>query len=285
MKQLGFSEYECKAYLKLLEIFPLTGYTLSKNSGVPRSRIYDVLESLMKKQMVFVQEEEKNKLYFPVEPDIFIKKLRSHYADLFFNISKFTENLYKEKKQDDKLVVIKGRQNIISFLIVLIKGAEKRIAVSIWEEELKDITVELNKALKRGVILRGIYFGENNPYEALVPHRRLKRYIAEKKERYLSIIIDGIHTVSGVVSRGEDSKVTWTQDEGFVEILALYVATGIGSGLANVPMMGLVSHWFYKSNRGRAAGTMLSGNGIAIVFTGLFIPWVNVSMGAGGQDG
>ena len=40
MKQLGFSEYECKAYLKLLEIFPLTGYTLSKNLGVPRSRIY-----------------------------------------------------------------------------------------------------------------------------------------------------------------------------------------------------------------------------------------------------
>ena len=47
-------------------------------------------------------------------------------------------------------------------------------------------------------------------------------------------------------------------------------------------MMGLVSHWFYKSNRGRAAGAMLSGNGIAIVFTGLFIPWVNSSMGAEG---
>ena len=68
----------------------------------------------------------------------------------------------------------------------------------------------------------------------------------------------------------------------FVEVMALYVLTGMGSGMANVPMMGLVSHWFSKSTRGRAAGTMLSGNGLAIVFTGLFIPWVNAGQGAEG---
>ncbi|WP_457553870.1 MFS transporter [Desulfobacula sp.] len=68
----------------------------------------------------------------------------------------------------------------------------------------------------------------------------------------------------------------------FFEVMALYVATGIGSGLANVPMMGLVSHWFLKSTRGSAAGIMLSGNGLAIVFTGLFVPWVNTSQGAEG---
>jgi MFS family permease len=69
---------------------------------------------------------------------------------------------------------------------------------------------------------------------------------------------------------------------GFAQVMSLYVATGIGSGLANVPLMGLVSHWFLKSNRGRAAGIMLSGNGIAIVFTGLLIPWVNVIEGSEG---
>ncbi len=78
------------------------------------------------------------------------------------------------------------------------------------------------------------------------------------------------------------SMVLISQAAGFYGVMILYVATGIGSGLANVPMMGLVSHWFLKSSRGRAAGTMLSGNGIAIVFTGLFIPWVNVSMGTEG---
>lgn len=78
------------------------------------------------------------------------------------------------------------------------------------------------------------------------------------------------------------SMVLISRAMGFLEVMTLYVATGIGSGLANVPIMGLVSHWFLKSNRGRAAGIMLSGNGVAIVFTGLLIPWVNASKGAEG---
>jgi len=224
MKQLGVSEYECKAYLTLLAAFPLNGYALSKNSGIPRSRIYEVLKNLMDKQMVFEQEEEKNKLYYPVEPDIFISKLKARYKTVFSNISQFADTLYKEKKQDDRLAVIKGRGNILSFLNLLIKGATKRIALSIWEEEICELTQELGNALERGVMLRGIYFGETVPYTTLVPHRRLKRYIAEKKERYMSIIIDGTHTISGIVSRGEDSKVTWTQDEGLIEISEDFIA-------------------------------------------------------------
>ena len=78
------------------------------------------------------------------------------------------------------------------------------------------------------------------------------------------------------------SMVLISRAMGFLGVMTLYVATGIGSGLANVPMMGLVSHWFLKSNRGRAAGIMLSGNGIAIVFTGLLIPWINATIGAEG---
>ncbi|MBT4286048.1 MAG: TrmB family transcriptional regulator [Deltaproteobacteria bacterium] len=224
MRKLGFSEYESKAYLKLLEEFPLNGYTLSKNSGIPRSRIYEVLKNLMDKQLVFEQIEEKNKLYFPVDPDIFINKLKTQYEDVFNSISNIAGRIYKEKKQDDRLVVISGRKNIISFLNLLIKGAEKRVAISIWDEEIKDLNDELEKAIERGVALKGIYFGEENPFEMLVSHRRVKRYIAEKKERYISIIIDGTHTISGIVSRGENSKVTWTQDEGFIEISEDYIA-------------------------------------------------------------
>lgn len=69
---------------------------------------------------------------------------------------------------------------------------------------------------------------------------------------------------------------------GFYTVLALYCATGVGSGLANVPLMGLVSHWFLRDIRGRAAGFMISGNGMAIIFSGLFVPWVNADSGGQG---
>ncbi|MBN2808260.1 MAG: MFS transporter, partial [Deltaproteobacteria bacterium] len=74
--------------------------------------------------------------------------------------------------------------------------------------------------------------------------------------------------------------ISWA--ETVFAVQALYFLTGIGSGIANVPMMGLVSHWFLKSMRGKAAGIMLSGNGLAIVFAGFFVPFINHALGAQG---
>jgi MFS family permease len=67
----------------------------------------------------------------------------------------------------------------------------------------------------------------------------------------------------------------------FHQVLFLYIATGAGSSIANIPMMGLVPHWFLRSIRGRAAGTMLTGNALAIVFAGIYVPWLGSAVGAG----
>lgn len=60
--------------------------------------------------------------------------------------------------------------------------------------------------------------------------------------------------------------------EQFSSLLLLYGIIGIGSGLANIPVMVLVSHWFRRRRRGRAAGAMIMGNGAAMLFAGLLIP-------------
>jgi len=106
----------------------------------------------------------------------------------------------------------------------------------------------------------------------------------------ISVILAGIVAKSigarwtitlGLVVVG-GSMMLVSRATGFIGVMVLYVATGVGSGLANVPMMGLVSHWFLKTTRGRAAGNMLSGNGLAIVFAGFYIPWVNAVFGVDG---
>ncbi len=69
---------------------------------------------------------------------------------------------------------------------------------------------------------------------------------------------------------------------GFASLAALYAVTGIGSGLANIPIMVLVSHWFRRSHRGRAAGLMVVGNGAGIIFSGIFVPFMNRQFGPQG---
>lgn len=73
-----------------------------------------------------------------------------------------------------------------------------------------------------------------------------------------------------------------SRSSGFAALLALYTITGVGSGAANIPMMGLASAWFAKAIRGRAAGYMVIGSGFAIIMSGQLIPAINSRYGAFG---
>lgn len=73
-----------------------------------------------------------------------------------------------------------------------------------------------------------------------------------------------------------------SQCDSFWPLLLLYTVTGVGSGLANIPTMVLIAHWFRRERRGQAAGLMIIGNGSAIVFAGVLIPRLNQLYGAQG---
>ena len=73
LEKLGLSNYEAKAYLAILSEPPLTGYKLSKVSGVPRSRIYETIEKLTAKGLVLTQEGETS-LVKPVSFETFLER-------------------------------------------------------------------------------------------------------------------------------------------------------------------------------------------------------------------
>ncbi len=83
------------------------------------------------------------------------------------------------------------------------------------------------------------------------------------------VIVAGLLTVAV-------SMILVSRADSFWQALVFYCLTGLGSGAANVPIMGLVAHWFHSSHRGRAAGFMVMGSGFAIMFSGLLIPFLNL---------
>ena len=46
LQHLNFTQYESMAYLALLKQSEVTGYELAKNSGIPASKIYAVLNNI-----------------------------------------------------------------------------------------------------------------------------------------------------------------------------------------------------------------------------------------------
>lgn len=73
-----------------------------------------------------------------------------------------------------------------------------------------------------------------------------------------------------------------SQAKSFHYVMVLYGLTGLGSGAANVPVMGLVSSWFSRNRRGKAAGFIVIGSGFAIIISGKLIPTVNRIVGPEG---
>lgn len=73
-----------------------------------------------------------------------------------------------------------------------------------------------------------------------------------------------------------------SQSDGFFSVALLYALTGLGGGLANIPLMALVPCWFRSRTRGRAAGLIIGGNGLAIICAGYLIPLLNRHYAADG---
>lgn len=224
MKNLGLTEYEVKAYLSLLENNPLNGYALSKQSGIPRSRIYEIIDSLKKKQIIFEHLKDSSASYSPLEPKLLINKLTDEFNETIKAVESYTYNLYNNEEINYDTKILKGRTEIIEIIKLLINESTKNISLSIWDEELILLKEHLNNAKERKVSLRGICFGKDNSYSELINHRRMERYIAEQKERYIIVIIDNKHVIFGIISRNQKAQVTWSNDPGIIEISEDFIA-------------------------------------------------------------
>ena len=91
-KALGFTEYEAKVYLSLLGEHPASAYTISRNSGVPHSRVYDITRRLIKKGVVGLASTNPDR-FSPLSPGDLLFKLRKDNERFIDEIQDCLENL------------------------------------------------------------------------------------------------------------------------------------------------------------------------------------------------
>jgi len=134
--------YETKVWLALLSRGISSAGEIAEISGVPRSRTYDVLESLEKNGFV-IQKLGKPVKYIAVKPEVVIEKLKNNtIADAeekvktLSNLKDTTE--YRELqvlhqqgiepiKNQDMSTAIKGRNNLYTQIRDLMDNAEKSV--------------------------------------------------------------------------------------------------------------------------------------------------------------
>ncbi len=144
--------YETKVWLALLSKGVASVGEVAVISRVPRSRTYDVLESLEKKGFAIIRMGKPVK-YLGVKPQIILERIktdiRKNAEERVKDLTKIKESdefikleeLYKQGinpvKREDISSSLRGKSNISNFLKEIIKNAEKEVIICTNAEEIK----------------------------------------------------------------------------------------------------------------------------------------------------
>lgn len=173
----NLNTYEARVWLALLSKGVATASEIASIADIPRSRTYDVLESLEKKGFVIMKLGKPIK-YMALPPSEVVDRIRKKYEETIqlrlksleelksSDIIKELESIHKSgiTKIDitERSGTIKGQQNIISHLETMLKEAEEKVNI---------VTTEISFT-KQAMILKPVFMElkeRNVPVRIITP--------------------------------------------------------------------------------------------------------------------
>jgi sugar-specific transcriptional regulator TrmB len=165
--------YETKVWMALLGKGVASAGEIAETSGVPRSRTYDVLESL-EKQGFAISKIGKPAKYIAVKPGIILEKLKNNMVreaeEKVKILSKLRESaeyteiegLYntgiKPIRHEDLSGAVKGKSTIYNHIRELMENAKKEIIICTsardFSEKVRLFTALIEKVRKHGIKVR-----------------------------------------------------------------------------------------------------------------------------------
>lgn len=247
IKDMGLNSYEAKLWTALLSRGVSTAGELSDIANVPRSRSYDVLESLEKKGFIVMKIGKPIK-YLAVPPEEVIERVKQRIkkdADVQVNMlndlkdhdvleelsSLFNQGI--DKVEPDKMSCsIRGRNNIHNHLNFMVKNAKNSVVLVSSTKGIlrkhKALKRSLQKAKDRGVSIKIGYVGDHSAEEIKKVNTLMSEFGDVKKIKDLHsrfCIVDNHETMFMLM---DDEEVHPNYDTG-VWIGAPYFAQSMSS--------------------------------------------------------
>lgn len=165
--------YEARVWTALLSRGVSTAGELSNISDVPRSRTYDILESLEKKGFIIMKIGKPIK-FVALRPEEVVERVKKNLVveaqersrrleelkgdDVLSELTNLFENGVKFVEPSDLSGSLRGRQNMHNHLDMMIRSAEKSVTLVTTAEglnrKMEVLLPSLEKAKKRGVAIR-----------------------------------------------------------------------------------------------------------------------------------
>jgi sugar-specific transcriptional regulator TrmB len=169
----GLNLYEVRIWTALLSRGVSTAGELSEIGNVPRSRAYDVLESLEKKGFIITKLGKPIK-YIAVEPKEVVERVKKYFVhtahqrvkrldelrggDVLSELNTLHKQGIEFIEPSDLSGAIRGRHNIYTHLETMVKGAQKSVVLVTTSKgivrKIEALRPEFERLKKKGVKIK-----------------------------------------------------------------------------------------------------------------------------------
>lgn len=214
LMSLGYSEYEAKVYVGLIKNPEVSGYEASKHSGVPRSKVYEVLNSLVEKGAALEMSVDDRVLYRPLPYRVLVER---HRREMHQRLSDLERKLGSVPEAEDEynFFVLTGRDPLLARVRDMLSSAEHTAFVSCWPEERVALSDDVAAARERGVTVIVLVY-ENHPegvgcadgydtfYHSVTPMQDRQ---VEVLGRWLMVVADATEVVIGQIKEDAETAL------------------------------------------------------------------------------
>jgi sugar-specific transcriptional regulator TrmB len=225
LRVLGFSQYEARAYTALLRTPRVTAYELAKRSGVPPSKIYEVVDRLLAKELVVSFEEAGSTRYGPLDPQEAMARFRRSYGETFDYVDKQLHHLYEADPERAAYVWSLGhRTDIFLKAREMIDAAGEEVYLAIWPEELPEVLEALREAEARRVAIALCLYGSEDPGVGLCfLHPTDEVVLRDQGARRLVLVADNKESLIAYFPERGEASAHWSRNIGFIQMTKDYI--------------------------------------------------------------
>ncbi len=151
LHELGFTDYEARAYLTLVQRGELNGYELSKSSGIPRANVYAVADKLVHRGAAHRVERGDGINYQALPPKQLLRSLESRQRRA---LSAARGALARVERRAEPAAVMNLRgDELLAKARQLVDATQKTLLIAIQPPEAAALADVLRMARERGVTI------------------------------------------------------------------------------------------------------------------------------------